>query len=104
MNKMYVEVFQDNELKNTWNNQQDITMQLLGYFFKHKKTPKTNNFTIKIKDNGENATIIIKTWFYDCENKQQITTMKFYNVPMHYGWLDTYKINKLIEKEIKKEV
>lgn len=98
--KMYVEVYQDGQLKNTWNNQQDITMQLLSYFFRNKNG-KNNNFTIKIKDNGEDAKITITTWFYNCKNEKEKTILNFYNVPMNYGWIDTYKINKLIEEEIK---
>lgn len=99
--KMYVEVYQDDELKNKWINQQDITMQLLSYFFKEKKSKKYNNFNIRIKDNGDDAIITIKTWFYNCDNKKYVTTLKFYNIPMKYGWLDTFKINQLINDEVK---
>ena len=102
--KMYVEVFQDGSLKNTWNNQQDITMQLLSYFFKEKKSKKYNIFSIKIYDREEDSIIVIKTWFYNYENKKEITTLKFYNIPIKTGWLDTYKINQLINDEIKQEV
>ena len=99
--KMYVEVYQDNELKNTWKNQQDITMQLLNYFFKEKKSKKYNNFNIRIKDNGDDAIITIKTWFYNCNDEKSTTILKFYNIPMKYGWLDTFKINQLINEEVK---
>lgn len=103
MEKMYVEVYQNGEIKNTWKNQQDITMQLLSYFFKDRKSKKYNNFNIKIYDKEEKSIIVIKTWFYNYENKQEITTLKFYNIPIKYGWLDTYTINQLINAEIKEE-
>lgn len=104
MKKMFVEVYQENTLKNTWTNQQDITMQLLSYFFKEKKSKKYNNFSIKIYDKEEESIIIIKTWFFNYENKKEITTLKFYNIPIKYGWLDTYTINKLIDDEIKEVI
>lgn len=104
MKKMFVEVYQENTLKNTWTNQQDITMQLLSYFFKEKKSKKYNNFSIKIYDKEEDSMIVIKTWFYNYENKKEITTLKFYNIPIKMGWLDTYTINKLIDDEIKEVI
>lgn len=100
INKMYVEIFQDGKLKNTWYNQQDITMQLLSYFFQEKKS-KNKNFSIRIKDRGNDAIITIATWFYNYKNEQEKTILKFYNIPMNYGFIDTYKINQLIDAEIK---
>lgn len=104
MNKMYVEVYQNNEIKNTWKNQQDITMQLLSYFFRYKHG-KYNNFKIRVNEKEKESKIIIDTWFYNYKNEKEITKLIFYNVPIKYGWIDTYEINKLIENEItKKEV
>lgn len=99
IDKMYVEVYQHKELKNTWKNQQDITMQLLSYFFRNKKG-KYNDFNIRIKDRGDDVIITINSWLYNCSNEKEVTTLKFYNIPMNYGWIDTYKINKLIENEL----
>lgn len=98
--KMYVDVYQEKKLVNTWNNQQDIIMQLLSYLFRNKKSVY-NNFKIKIKDNGDDAIITIDTWFINCNSEKSITTLKFYNIPMKYGWIDTFSINKLLEDEIR---
>ena len=108
--KMFVEVYQNGECVNVWNSQASIVENLLFYFFTDK-TVKNKNFKIKkLKisnfnhSNDESLGIIeIDTWYYNCDNEKEITTMVFNNIPLKYGMLDTYRLNQLLEEEYKNE-
>ena len=109
-NNMFVEVYQNKECVKVWNSQAMIVENLLFYFFTDK-TVKNNNFKIKkLKisnfnhSNDESLGIIeIDTWYYNCDNEKEITTMIFNNIPLKYGMLDTYRLNQLLEEEYKNE-
>ena len=109
-NKMFVEVYQNGECVNVWNSQASIVENLLFYFFTDK-TVNNNNFKIKKlkisnfnQSNDESSGIIeIDTWFYNCDNEKEITTMIFNNIPLKYGMLDTWKLYQLLEEEYKNE-
>lgn len=107
-NKMFVEVYQDEKCVNVWKSQSTIVENLLFYFFTDK-TVKNKNFKIKKlkinnlnQSNDESSGIIeIDSWFYNCDNEKEITTMIFNNIPVKYGVLDTYRLNQLLEEEYK---
>lgn len=109
-NKMFVEVYQNGKCINVWNSQASIVEILLFYFFTDK-TVKNKNFKIKKlkisnfnQSNDECLGIIeIDTWHYNYNNEKAITTMVFNNIPLKYGMLDTYRLNKLLEEESKNE-
>lgn len=106
MERMFVEVYQKGKCVNVWNNQAIIVENLLFYFFTDK-TVKNKNFKIKnlkisnIKQTNDESTGIIEidTWFYDCNNEKATTTYIFNNIPLKYGVLDTWRLNKLLEND-----
>lgn len=107
--KMFVEVYQNGECVNVWNNQKMIVENLLFYFFTDK-TIKNKNFKIKKlkinninQSNDESLGIIeIDSWYYNCDNEKATTTMIFNNIPIKYGMLDTYRLNKLLKENNEK--
>lgn len=109
-NKMFVEVYQNGECVNVWNNQAMIVENLLFYFFTDK-TVKNKSFKIKklkinnINQNNDESLGIIEvdSWFYNYDNEREITTMVFNNIPIKYGILDTWKLDQLIEEKVDKE-
>lgn len=109
-NKMFVEVYQNKKCVNVWNSQASIVENLLFYFFTDN-TVKNKNFKIKkLKisnvnhSNDESLGIIeIDTWYYNYDNEKEITTLIFNNIPLKYGMLDTYRLDKLLKEESKNE-
>lgn len=109
-NKIFVEVYQNGKCVNVWNSQLTIVEILLFYFFTDK-TVKNKNFKIKkLKINNFNHSndeslgiIEIDTWHYNYNNEKAITTLVFNNIPLKYGMLDTYRLDKLLKEESKNE-
>lgn len=107
-NKLFVEVYQNGECVNVWKGQSLIVENLLFYFFTDK-TINNKNFKIKKlkisnfnQSNDESlGTIEIDTWYYNCDNEKEITTIIFNNIPLKYGMLDTWKLHQLLEEEYK---
>ena len=108
-NKMFVEVYQHGKFVNTWNNQAMIVENLLFYFFTDR-TVKNKNFKIKkLKINNVNQSndeslgiIEVDSWYYNCDNEKEITTFVFNNIPIKYGMLDTYRLDKLLKENNEK--
>ena len=109
-NKMFVEVYQNGECVNVWKSQASIVENLLFYFFTDK-TVNNKNFKIKkLKISNVNqrhdeslGIIEIDSWFYNCDNGKEITTMIFNNIPLKDGILDTWRLHQLLEEEYKNE-
>lgn len=104
--KMIVKVYQDREtgkkeLKNTWEDQTNIVLQLTAFLYR-KTILKSSNIKITYKYNySDYQTIIVKESYTNYDNTISNTWFEFENIPTSMGYLDIYKIEKnLKESEV----
>lgn len=102
--KMVVKVYQDREtgkkeLTNTWEDQTNILLQLTAFLY--RKTIQKSNIKITYKyDYSDYQTIIVKESYTNYDNTITNTWFEFENIPTSMGYLDIYKIEKMLESEV----
>ena len=102
--KMIVKVYQDietgkKELKNTWEDQTNIVLQLTAFLYR-KTILKSSNIKITYKYNySDYQTIIIKESYTNYDNTITNTWFEFENIPTSMGYLDIYKIEKKFKRK-----
>ena len=103
--KMIVKVYQDREtgkkeLTNTWEDQASILLQLTAFLYR-KTIQKSSNLKITYKYNySDKQTIIVKESYVNYDNTVTNTWFEFENIPTSMGYLDIYKIEKMLESEV----
>lgn len=103
--KMIVKVYQDREtgkkeLTNTWEDQTTILLQLTAFLYR-KTVLKSRNIRISYKYNYSDTQIIIfKESYKNYDNTITNTWFEFENIPTSMGYLDIYKIEKMLKSEV----
>lgn len=104
--KMIVKVYQDREtgkkeLTNTWEDQTNILLQLTAFLYR-KTVLKSKNIRISYKYNySDTQTIIFKESYENYDHTITHTWFEFENIPTSMGYLDIYKIEKILKSEVK---
>ena len=85
---IYVEVYQDKKLVNTWKDEETNKNQLMQFLWR-KSVLKNNNLKVKYSYNySDKQTITFIEKSYNCDNSYTIFEYKFYNVPTKCGYLN----------------
>lgn len=85
---IYVEVYQDKKLVNTWEDEETNKQQLMQFLWR-KAILKSNNLKVKYSYNySDNQTISFVEKSYNCDNSYTTFEYKFYNVPTSCGYLN----------------
>ena len=104
--KIMVNVYQKNEngkkeLVNVWNDEKTNLLQFTSFLYR-KTILKSSNLKVKYSYNYNDLQTI--TFIDSYENYDGSITKTYYefiNIPTNLGYLDTYKIEKKIEREVK---
>lgn len=90
--KIFVEVYQNKKLVNTWN-EHDNNVKQLTCFLWRKTILKSSNLRIKYSYNySDTQTISFIEKYENYDGSITTTEYKFYNVPTNLGYLDLYNI------------
>lgn len=91
-NKIVVEVRQNKELVNVWEDEKNNIMQLMALLYA-KTILKSSNYSIRYSYNySDKQTIKVINNYENYDGSITKTEYIFYNIPTNMGWLDTYKI------------
>lgn len=91
-NQIKVEVYQNKELVNTWDDHNQNVKQLTAFLWR-KAVLKSSNLRIKYSYNYSDTQTISFIEKYENYDKTITTTeYKFLNVPTNLGYLDIYNI------------
>ena len=97
--KIVVEVIQNNKSVNYWNDKKNNIIQLLGVLYQ-KTILKSDSFKIKYSYNyNDLQTITFINTYINYDNSKTITKYIFYNIPTKIAYLDTFKINEVLNDE-----
>lgn len=96
--KIVVEVIQNGKISNYWLDEKTNIIQLLGFLY--NKTVIKANYKMHYSYNySDKQTITFSNSYDNFDSTKTITKYKFYNVPSNLGYLDTYKLSKILEVE-----
>lgn len=85
---IYVEVYQDKKLVNTWEDEETNKNQLMQFLWR-KAILKSNNLRVKYSYNYSDRQVIsFIEKSYNCDNSYTTFEYKFYNVPTNCGYLN----------------
>lgn len=85
---IYVEVYQDKKLVNTWEDEETNKNQLMQFLWR-KAVQKSNNLKVKYSYNySDKQTISFIEKLYNCGNSCTTFEYKFYNIPTICGYLN----------------
>ena len=85
---IYVEVYQDKKLVNTWKDEETNKNQLIQFLWR-KSVLKSNNLKVEYSYNYSDKQIIsFIEKSYNCDNSYTTFEYKFYNVPTKCGYLN----------------
>ena len=91
-NQIKVEVYQNKELVNTWENHEQNVKQLTAFLWR-KTILKSRNLRIKFSYNySDTQTITFVEKYENYDGTITTTEFKFLNVPTNLGYLDIYNI------------
>ena len=90
-NKMY--------LKNVWEDEKTNIIHLLGFLYQ-KTILKSNSIKIKYNYNySDKQDIKIIYTYINYDNTTTKTIYTFYNIPTNLAYLDTFKLEKVVNNE-----
>lgn len=91
-NQIRVEVYQNGELVNTWEDHEQNVKQLTAFLWR-KTVMKSSNLRIKYSYNySDTQTITFIEKFENYDNTVTTFEFKFLNVPTKLGYLDIYNM------------
>lgn len=91
--KIVVEVRQNKELVNVWEDEKQNILQLTAFLY--RKTLLKSNISIRYSYNySDLQTIKVTEKYTNYDNTITKTEYIFYNIPTNLGYLDTFKLNK----------
>lgn len=97
--KIVVEVRQDKKLVNIWEDEKGNIAQLMGFLYT-KTILKSSNYSIRYSYNySDKQTIKVINKYENYDGSITKTEYIFYNIPTNLGYLDIFKLNKVLNNE-----